>query len=617
MAGPTVPYGAQTAVEELIATMNAARRGVVAPSTPPQEGPTQQAAAPQEAAPTASAVPGDQAAPPGVLERVSGVLGLKNEHGEPFTPLDAVNQHTGVLGRAGEFLGRAASDWADYTRPIVGEAGRPVVRDAPLGGAPPVAVQPPVESGSGSASAAFSEGSPQFKAEQAGYIGDQEFRKAASQELDAVNQRADYEAKVAAETAKVEVSKQALAEEFAQTMASKEALVAEERDKLTANYNAAVAELGRIDPTIDPNRYWASKGTEQKISGFLAAALFGFAGKGLDFLSMVQQEIDRDIDMQKAEFNQRRTLAQDKVAGAKGAYSMLMERVQDERLARNTIRTARLSALDQQIATIAANAKPAGVKVAAAAARAGVQRELAKSKLEVDRVNAGTANHNATLRQQAALQNAELKFRFQAAQAAAAAGPKLEKGFSSEQKAISDLRSTIMGVRADMKEIRKVPGLAKLMDTVEPNWVLETKETAANVLAMAGIKAPAKFMNDLMANKRATKSLALRLYHSVAGVLTDREKEQALALFNRGGVNSESDLLVLLGMVKKLENDHDARIETARAQRTMVGMNDLTTEPGFGAQGAATAPPTTSQGPAQPATEGDEGTDAPQEGGEL
>ncbi len=534
----------------------------------------------------------------------------KNEHGEALSWLDVANK-TPLLGPAGEGIGRAVQGWSEYTRPQVAKAASPVTRDAPPGSVAPPTSDDLQGSGSASASQGLVE-APQIKAEQAGYIGDAEFRKAAAMELDAINQRLAVEAEVATKQAEAAVAKQALEETYASTLADRESLVAEERDRLSANYNNAVAELGRIDPTLDPNRYWASKSTEQKISGFLAAALFGFAGKGLDFLSMVQQEIDRDIDMQKAEFTQRRSLAQDKVAGAKGAYDMMMARVNDDRLARASIRSARLTALDQQIATIAANAKPAGVKAAAAAARAGVQRELAKSKLEVDRVNAGTANHNATLRQQAAIQNAQLKAAHQMAVAASKAGPKLEKGFSQEQSKVSELRSTIMGIREDMKGIRKVPFLAKLMDTAEPDWALRGKQTAANVLSGIGIKAPADFMNNLMAHKAATKSLALRLYHSVAGVLSDAEKQQALDLYNRGGVNSESDLVVLMGMVKKLERDHDSRIITARDQNNTVGLNALTTEPKFG--GGAYAPPMTSQGPATPASDD---TDEPQEGGDL
>ncbi len=70
--------------------------------------------------------------------------------------------------------------------------------------------------------------------------------------------------------------------------------------------DAILAEAIRLGATkVDPDRWWGSRNTGQKIAGILAAVLGGLVsgrtGGPNQGLQMIQQAIDRDIDAQKAD----------------------------------------------------------------------------------------------------------------------------------------------------------------------------------------------------------------------------------------------------------------------------------------------------------------------------
>lgn len=88
---------------------------------------------------------------------------------------------------------------------------------------------------------------------------------------------------------------------------------------------AAQQQARNIDTTVDPGHYWASRSTGGKIAGIIGLAL-GALGAGNDGVNkaagMMNQAIDRDIDAQKAEFEQRLKKGQASVAGAQSAYAV-------------------------------------------------------------------------------------------------------------------------------------------------------------------------------------------------------------------------------------------------------------------------------------------------------
>lgn len=88
--------------------------------------------------------------------------------------------------------------------------------------------------------------------------------------------------------------------------------------------DAAREDYKRIDATVDPGRYWASRSTGGKIAGIIGLAL-GALGAGNDGVNkaagMMNQAIDRDLDAQKAEHEMRLRKGQQSVDQAQSAYA--------------------------------------------------------------------------------------------------------------------------------------------------------------------------------------------------------------------------------------------------------------------------------------------------------
>lgn len=81
-------------------------------------------------------------------------------------------------------------------------------------------------------------------------------------------------------------------------------------DDTTKEYQSAVEDYK--NQHIDPNRVWAGKGAGQKMSALIGIVLGGM-GQGVtggpnQALEVVQREIDRDIDAQKAEIGKKQNL---------------------------------------------------------------------------------------------------------------------------------------------------------------------------------------------------------------------------------------------------------------------------------------------------------------------
>jgi hypothetical protein len=478
------------------------------------------------------------------------------------------------IGQGAKLGAAVVSAASEAMAPEVVQARKPQSRIAPAPAESPVWKSPetqPTTGGRSSEGVTLSGSVAPVEAAQAGYIGDAEQRKAAAMQTSAIDEQSAVEVETATRLAAAQSRKQAYAEEVALAAASREAVLAEERSRAETEYRSAVADLQKIDPKIDPNRYWANKSTEQKIAGGLAAALFGFAGKGMDFLAMVNQEIDRDIDVQKSEFAQRRAIASDKVSGAKGSYEMMMDKVKDDRLAREAIKTARLNALDQEMSTIIAQMKPGQQQAAALIAKAGVQKQLAESKLKIDQVNASTAIANAQLRQQAAIQTATLRYKAMAADATTSGDNK--KSLAGEQSAIAKYRDQITEMDEGMKKLEKRGALSKIYEEITPEFAQKYQGKFNGVLDALGLPSFNKFFNELAAHQSYMKNMAFAIHHAAAGVLSKAEAQQALELYNKGGVMSGADLALLRQLKEKAQRKMDEVIRSGNAMGTLQGLN--------------------------------------------
>lgn len=169
-------------------------------------------------------------------------------------------------------------------------------------------------------------------------------------------------------------------------------------DDAFGRLRAANDEMNKIDASIDPGRYWASRTTGQKILGIIGLAL-GAAGTGPDGINraaqMMNQAIDRDIDAQKAEYEQRLKRGEKKVAAAQSHYALARQAGLDEVAASHAAKAAGLeNAANQTEQAIASINEPlAKLKgqalVTAARGGAADKTDAAKQRTFENRIQLG------------------------------------------------------------------------------------------------------------------------------------------------------------------------------------------------------------------------------------
>ncbi len=117
------------------------------------------------------------------------------------------------------------------------------------------------------------------------------------------------------------------------------------------DFDDSVQALSKM--SVDPDRFWASRSTAQKIAGFLSVSLGGFfvgrTGRNPG-LEMMNQAIDRDIDAQKFAFQVQRDASQQKQT----AFGMAMQKYQNVDAASAMARAAAIDSIQAQLAQAAA-----------------------------------------------------------------------------------------------------------------------------------------------------------------------------------------------------------------------------------------------------------------------
>lgn len=92
---------------------------------------------------------------------------------------------------------------------------------------------------------------------------------------------------------------------YAADVKAREQVMQDRFAKFEKMQTALNAKIAQQDVTVDPNRYWNNKTGGQKALGAIAGALFGFAGKGIDYMKVINSEVDQDIEAQRATFAER------------------------------------------------------------------------------------------------------------------------------------------------------------------------------------------------------------------------------------------------------------------------------------------------------------------------
>ena len=259
--------------------------------------------------------------------------------------------------------------------------------------------------------------------------------RGAEDEADAGIKLAEAEAnKVAAYGRQLEIN-QIEQQEWAAKAAAKSQ---EDLGKLAASEE----EMKQINTTVDPGRFWASKSTGDKIAGIIGLALgaFGAGPDGINRASvMMNQAIDRDIEAQKAEFQQRLARGKANVEGAGKMYERNRQILGDTAAANSADKSAALALSINKAEQMIAGAKTEQ-------ARAQGQALLAALQTQKGQFDNKTAQENSKIRMGWAATNAQL---------AAAGGPGKETAAGKDSREAGAAYATLKSNLDDLEGLVK------------------------------------------------------------------------------------------------------------------------------------------------------------------
>lgn len=168
--------------------------------------------------------------------------------------------------------------------------------------------------------------------------------------------------------------------------------------KAIRDIQGANEEMSKLDMSVDPGRFWASRSTGQKITGIIGMAL-GALGTGPDGVNraagMITQAIDRDIDAQKAEHEFRLKRGQAGLENLKSMYAMQHQRLGDKLSATAAARSTGLAIAATKAEEQAATTNSQALKGQLMALSGGLRKqegiEQGKAALERRKVAANEA----------------------------------------------------------------------------------------------------------------------------------------------------------------------------------------------------------------------------------
>lgn len=170
----------------------------------------------------------------------------------------------------------------------------------------------------------------------------------------------------------------------AKRMADRNAFYDGETKKLQ-DLQTAAAKPGK---KVDPGRLWANKSTPDKILAGIAVVLMGF-GQGLqgrggnDALTMIQKQIDDDVQLQKDEVADQKDTARAAVSGQMNLMSLARQHYQDSDSQLAAAKATGREIAAMQLDALAAKASGEQQKALIAQAAAGLRIEAGKYQDEV------------------------------------------------------------------------------------------------------------------------------------------------------------------------------------------------------------------------------------------
>lgn len=370
--------------EDAIRFMDASPKQVVQPNVQvvqPQERPTTTAVPPGALEETVTDIPVMEQMAMGAREvgkTLSDPEAWKQAGKDALTRMvpggqaavDAVSSLTPNNARkaGAEMLGR--SPGAQFAELV--EQGRQSVQNMPMGQQPAaVPGQPPT---AGSASMRMSgTGGPV----RTGAPAVSEYDKALKEGQDALRMQADAESqaaqmRIAARADTLKKQEALAAEEKAAQMRLRE-----EENKLNAAYQSTLDEVTQR-MKLDPSHFWNSRSDGQKAMTVIGAFLAGIGGK--DPAGTINQLVQRDLSVQRENYEMAREAGKMKLAGIDNMYGRLRQRGLDERQAFSAAKAAMTEGLAMQMDDIADRVADPVAKAKAQMASANLRMTVAKAK---------------------------------------------------------------------------------------------------------------------------------------------------------------------------------------------------------------------------------------------
>ena len=279
-------------------------------ATPPEYPP-----APVSAPPASASM-----LPPAASQAAMGFLG--DVASGVAKQLPVVGDVMRVGGQTVDNLKAAAAKRAAMPAGVTPKKGE--TADAATPTAPPATTQAPVGAPARPAGASVRAPGDAGAADAARATSEAEAAAAAVADVEKQRARADVEAAAA----------KANAIEAAQLeRRDVEARAKQRTDDAMASFQRAQQEAMRVDTTVDPGHFWASRSTGDKVMGILGLVL-GSVGAGTDGVNraavMLNNAIDRDIEAQKAQVAANTAKANAKVQSAQTLFSMARQAAGDD-----------------------------------------------------------------------------------------------------------------------------------------------------------------------------------------------------------------------------------------------------------------------------------------------
>lgn len=172
-------------------------------------------------------------------------------------------------------------------------------------------------------------------------------------QISAAGKAGEIQAQAGQEQAKLfEQQARAMQDSQARLMAQQE-----EKEKYQREFDTKLDEVQKEDEgKVDFNRYYKNQSTGNKIlSGLsLALSVFGGAGSTAKVINMMDDAVNRDIEAQKFEYNQKKEKKGEKIKLLNNSYARMMDKFGDSEKAEAALRALSIDNISNKLNALAA-----------------------------------------------------------------------------------------------------------------------------------------------------------------------------------------------------------------------------------------------------------------------